>query len=89
LTTGQNYVVSNLVSDGYRNLLTISVTKPGKKQFSKIWKIRNGYSAQLKAGSEWSYPCATEYDGKLYVVYTSEKHHCCLTIIPVSSLIID
>jgi hypothetical protein len=29
------------------------------------------------------------YNGKLYIVYTSGKHHCCLTIIPVSSLVID
>ncbi|HWS00152.1 MAG TPA: exo-alpha-sialidase [Prolixibacteraceae bacterium] len=86
LSTGQNYVLANLVSDGYRNLLTISTTRPGEKQFSKVWKIRYGYSGLLAAGPEWSYPCAIEYNNKLYIVYTSEKHHCCLTIIPVESL---
>jgi hypothetical protein len=86
LTTGQNYVVSNIVSKGYRDLLTVAVTRPGEKQFSRIWKVRHGYSEQLVAGPEWSYPCAIEYSGKLYVIYTSEKHHCCLTIIPLSSL---
>lgn len=86
LSTNQHFVISNIVSEGYRDLLTLAVTKPGEKQFSKIWKIRKGYSASLKGGSEWSYPCATEYAGKLYIVYTSEKHHCCLTIVPVSSL---
>ncbi len=89
LSTGQNYVLSNIVSKGYRDLLTLSVTRPGEKQYSKIWKIRDGYSNKLESGPEWSYPCAIEYAGKLYVVYTSEKHHCCLTIIPISSLKID
>lgn len=86
LSTGQNYVLSNLVSKGYRDLLTIAVSHPGNKQFSKMWKIRDGYSDKLEAGSEWSYPCAIEYTEKLYIVYTSEKHNCCLTIIPISSL---
>ncbi len=89
LSTRQDYVISNLVSEGYRNLLAIAVTPPGKKQFSRVWKIRYGYSDQLAAGPEWSYPCAIEYGGHLYVVYTSEKHHCCLTIIPVCSLRVD
>jgi hypothetical protein len=89
LGTGQNYVVANIVSHGYRDLLTLAVTRPGEKQFCKVWKIRSGYSSLLAAGPEWSYPCAIEYDDKLYIVYTSEKHHCCLTIIPISSLRID
>jgi hypothetical protein len=89
LSTGQNYVIGNIVSEGYRDLLIIATTRPGEKQFSGIWKIKSGYSGQLVAGPEWSYPCATEYAGKLYVVYTSEKHHCCLTIIPVNSLEVD
>ncbi len=89
LSTGQNFVLSNLVSKGYRDLLTLAVSYPGKKQFSKVWKIRDGYSNVIEAGSEWSYPCAIEYDEKLYIVYTSEKRHCCITIIPISSLKID
>ena len=31
--------ISNIISEGYRNLLTLAVTKPGKKQFSRVWKI--------------------------------------------------
>ena len=89
LSTGQNYVLSNIVASGYRDLLTLAVSRPGEKEFSRLWKIRDGYCDELNAGPEWSYPSATEYDGKLFVVYTSEKHHCCLTIIPISSLQID
>jgi hypothetical protein len=89
LSSGQKYVLANLVSGGYRDLLTLAVSHPGKNQFSKIWKIRDGYCDILGSGPEWSYPSATEYAGKLYIVYTSEKHHCCLTIIPIRSLQID
>ena len=89
LSTGQNYILANIVSSGYRDLLTLAVGHPGKNQFSKMWKIREGYCDKLVSGPEWSYPSATEYDGKLYIVYTSEKHHCCLTIIPIRSLQID
>jgi hypothetical protein len=89
LSSGQYFVLANIVSSGYRDLLTLAVGRPGKKQFSKMWKIREDYCNKLGSGPEWSYPCAIEYAGKLYVVYTSEKHHCCLTIIPISSLQID
>lgn len=89
LSNRQNYVLSNIVSDGYRDLLTIAVSNPGEIKFSKVWKIRDGYNEPLNTGPEWSYPSTTEYDGKLYVVYTSEKHHCCLTIIPISSFKTD
>ena len=59
---------------------------PGQAALSKMWNLRDGPSQELKAGPEWSYPCAIEFAGKLYVVYTAEKHHCVLTAIPVKSL---
>ena len=39
--------------------------------------------------TEWSYPCATEYDGKLYVVYSQGKEDCALSIIPTDALKAD
>lgn len=89
LSTGQYYVLANIVNRGYRDLLVLAVSRPEQRNFSKIWKIRDGYCKELRAGPEWSYPSAIEYAGRLYIVYTSEKHHCCLTIIPVSSLKAD
>ena len=86
LSTGQRYVLCNLPSPVRRDLLVLAVSRPGRKAFSRMWKIRDGPSEALKAGPEWSYPCAIEHDGKLHVVYTSEKHHCVLTTIPVNSL---
>ncbi|OGV53229.1 MAG: hypothetical protein A2X49_12590 [Lentisphaerae bacterium GWF2_52_8] len=90
LSSGQRYLISNTPGrpGPRRNLLTIAVSRPGEKAFSKIWRIRDGYSESLSAGPEWSYPCAFESDGKLYVAYTSEKHHCVLTIIPTASLLV-
>ena len=79
-------MLCNLPSNRYRDLLVIAVSRPGEKVFSKMWKLRDGDCQALKSGPEWSYPCAIEYDGKLYVVYTSEKHHCVLTTIPLQSL---
>jgi len=86
LSTGQRYVLCNVPCGSRRALLVIAVSRPGEKPLVKMWKLRDGPSPALKAGPEWSYPCAIEFDGKLYVVYTSEKHHCVLTTIPVKSL---
>ena len=89
LSTGQRYVLCNLPSRVRRGLLVIAVSRPGQKAFSKVWKIRDGYCQALKAGPEWSYPCAIEFHDRLHVVYTSEKHHCVLTTIPLESLAAD
>ena len=86
LSTGQRYLLCNLPTGRYRDLLVIAVSRPGEKAFVKMWKVRDGHDAALKAGPEWSYPCAVEADGNLYVVYTSEKHHCVMTVIPVAAL---
>lgn len=89
LSTGQRYVVCNLPGGPRRSLLVIAVSRPGHAAMSKMWKLRDGPSQDLEAGPEWSYPCAIEFGGKLYVVYTSEKHHCVLTTIPLRSLAIE
>jgi hypothetical protein len=86
LSTGQRYVLCNLPCGTRRALLVMAVSRPGQKALSRMWKLRDGACPELKSGPEWSYPCAIEFDGKLYVVYTAEKHHCVLTTIPVQSL---
>lgn len=89
LSTRQRYVLCNIPGGGRRELLAVAVSRPGQKQFSKMWKLRDGADPALKSGPEWSYPCAVEADGNLHVVYTSEKHHCVLTTIPLKSLTVD
>ncbi len=87
LSAGQRYVLCNLPGGQVRrDMLVIAVSRPGETTFSKLWKIRDGYSRELNAGPEWSYPSAIEHQGVLYVVYTSEKRHCVMTSIPVKQL---
>ena len=97
LGTGQQYLITNNMEEG-RTLLSIAVTAPGGDAFIRIWKIRH-QAAPLRrlltkqngesyAGhkTEWSYPAAIEYDGKLYVIYTQGKEDCAMSIIPLSAL---
>jgi hypothetical protein len=86
LSTGQRYLLCNVSSTGKRDVLVIAVSRPGAKTFSRMWKLRDGPNAALGCGPEWSYPSAIEHEGKLSVVYSSEKHHCVMTTIPVKSL---
>ena len=91
LSTGQRYLISNTPSKGHRSTLTVVVTRPGERTFSRIWKIRHGPSPEprfkgLGHTQQWAYPYAIEYDGNLYVVYASTKENCELSIIPVRSL---
>jgi hypothetical protein len=86
LSTGQRYLLCNVSNAGKRDLLVIAVSRPGAKTFSRMWKLRDGPNAALGCGPEWSYPSAIEHEGKLSVVYSSEKHHCVMTTIPVKSL---
>lgn len=88
LSTGQLYFVSNLKN---RDTLCISVSKPGKRTLSSIWRIRHGKSIPPRVkgagkAKQWSYPYAYEHEGKLYVVYSIGKEDCGLTTIPLSSL---
>ena len=39
--------------------------------------------------TEWSYPGAIEYDGKLYVSYTQGKEDCWLSVVPLEALRCD
>ncbi len=86
LSTGQRFLLYTYPTKGYRELLVLAVSRPNECRFSRMWRIHDGYSKELKAGPEWSYPCAIEAFGKLVIVCTSEKRHCVLTSIPIESL---
>jgi hypothetical protein len=93
LSTGQRYLVCTTTADtgGKRSPITIAVSKPGESLFSRVFLIRTsvfertpGVSA---ANADFSYPCATEHEGQLYIGYTHKSHIANeLTVIPVSSL---
>ncbi len=91
LSTGQLFLVSNLIN---RDHLVISVSKPGEVTFEKMWRIRSGKSGPPRypgkaKGKQWSYPYASEIDGKLFVVYSIGKEDCGLSILPLDSLAIE
>ncbi len=93
LSTGQRYLVCTTTADtgGARSPLTIAVSRPGEKVFSKVYLVRRsvceltpGVSAEK---ADFSYPYAVEHDGNLYIGYTHKSHGANeLAIVPVASL---
>ncbi|MBL9146382.1 MAG: exo-alpha-sialidase [Verrucomicrobiaceae bacterium] len=93
LSTGQRYLVCTTTADtgGKRSPLTIAVSKPGEKTFSKVFVIRTsvfqGTSGVSDARADFSYPYAIEHDGKLYIGYTHKSHAANeLSVIPIDQL---
>ena len=89
LSTGQRYLIWNLpdpAAGRRRNLLALAVGDPGAERLSRAWLIRRGPDVREGIGPEWSYPCAIEREGRLYIIYSSEKHHSALSIVPVAAL---
>ena len=86
LSTGQRYILYNLPSKPRRNIIVLTVSKPGETQFIKAWKLCDGINAELKAKPEYAYPSALESNGKLYVVYSAMKRNCIMSVIPIDSL---
>ncbi|MEO6290691.1 MAG: sialidase family protein [Ginsengibacter sp.] len=94
LSTGQKYAVFNYPMSGEinaRSVLALSLSSASEVglKFSRILKIRSSRIPDSPTDSH--YPCALEYDGKLYVIYTAEfagekKRQCELAIIPIESL---
>lgn len=85
LSDGRHYLIANLPTElGFRQLLTIAVTEPGKYDFCEIRKLVEGESCY--------YPCAVEDNGMLYITATqrptdgSNGNHCRFFRIPVASL---
>ncbi|NLS96223.1 MAG: cycloinulo-oligosaccharide fructanotransferase [Planctomycetaceae bacterium] len=97
LSTGQRYLVGTTTADSgnRRSPLTIAVSRPGAKVFSKIYRIRDAVcegpgESDLKC--RLSYPYAVEHEGKLYVIYSNDgarggnRNSAELAIVPVASL---
>lgn len=93
LSTGQRFLACTTTADsgGGRSPLTIAVSKPGQRLFSKVFVVRHSVSDKTPGVSdpraEFSYPYAVEHDGRLYVGYTHKSHVANeLAVIPVASL---
>lgn len=97
LSTGQNYLITNNLEED-RALLTIAVTASDGGLFRRIFKLRHqqwparrqwgglGNGSGIGKPTEWSYPNATEHEGKLYIACSQGKEDCVLSIVPVEAL---
>lgn len=88
LSTGQRYLILNSPGSGQggRELLTLLVSPRNDRRFSRAWRLQSGPDPVLGCGPEWSYPCAVEAEGNLFIIYTSEKHHSVMRTVPVAAL---
>jgi len=97
LSTGQRYLIGTTTADAgnRRSPLTIAVSRPGEKYFSKIYRIRDAVSegpGESAPGCRLSYPYAVEHADKLYVAYSNDgarggnRNSAELAVIPVRSL---
>ncbi|MHB8897144.1 MAG: exo-alpha-sialidase [Thermoguttaceae bacterium] len=97
LSTGQRYLLGTTTADSgnRRSPLTIAVSRPGEKFFSKIYCIRDAVSegpGESNPKCRLSYPYAVERGGSLYVAYSNDgsrggnRNSAELAILPVGSL---
>ena len=71
LKDGRNYIIGNIGANHVdREILYILFSSDNTMKFNKGFVLQDGFSKELDAGYEWSYPCAHESDGKLYIIYT-------------------
>lgn len=96
LSTGQRYLICTTTADtvGKRSPLTIAVSRPGEALFSKVFVIRHSLFPEGPVVSseiaDFSYPYATEHEGRLYVGYTHKSQAANeLAIIPLSQLRVE
>lgn len=101
LSNGQRYLIGTTVKDAKtrRSPLTIAVSRPNEKLFSRIFSIRDAEHPSPLVTSNpraaLSYPYAIEHEGKLYVGYSNSagrrgnNNSAELAIIPISSLSVD
>lgn len=100
LSTNQRYLIATTTADSgnRRSPLTIAVSRPGEKVFSKIYRIRDAVQdgpGESDPKCRLSYPYAVEHEGKLYVAYSNDgarggnRNSAELAIMPVAALRAD
>ena len=93
LSSGQNYLICTTTADSgnRRSPLTIAVSQPGVKSFSRVFVIRHAVFPEgpgpSHANAQLCYPYAVEHDGKLYVGYAVKNHRTAeMAVIPLEKL---
>lgn len=100
LSNGQRYLICTTTADcgNRRSPLTIAVSRPGERLFTRIFRIRDAIQegpGESHADCRLSYPYAVEYQGSLYVVYSNDgarganRNSAELAVIPLESLAIQ
>lgn len=100
LSTKQRYLVGTTTADSgnRRSPLTIAVSRPGEKVFTKIFRIRDAVHSgpgESHPDCRLSYPYAVEHAGKLYVVYSNDggrggnRNSAELAVIPIAALRVE
>lgn len=75
LSDGRNYMIGNLRPR--RGKLAIFLSDKNSMTFREAFLIQDGPSEKLGYGLEWHYPSAVEYDGRLYITYSSNLDTTC------------
>lgn len=93
LSTGQIYLIGTTTGDSgnRRSPLTIAVSRPGEKAFSRVFVIRHAVfpdgPGPSHANASLCYPYAVEHDGKLYVGYSVKNYRTAeLAVIPLEKI---
>jgi len=97
LSTGQRYLIGTTTADAgnRRRPLTIAVSRPGRRYFSRIYRIRDAIDdgcGESDAQCRLAYPYAVEHEGRLYVIYSNDggrggnRNSAELAVIPIRSL---
>jgi len=99
LSNGSRYLIGSIAADNgnARRPLTIAISRPGEKQLSRIFKIRDAVvderSVESHPRASLAYPYAVQRDGLLYVGYSNDgsrggnRNSAELAVIPVAGLI--
>lgn len=92
LSTGQQYLIYNEKNaSGSRNRLVIALRRSSDAPFEAVYTLFADEDTERAAGPLWHYPCALEWNGKLFVSCTASQEedvhrHAALAVIPVASL---
>ena len=93
LSNGRNYIIGNILPVNLeapqRGNLAIFFTEPESMVFNKGFLLQTPVPWGIYNGKQWSYPVATEQDGKLYVIYSGiasedeQTRGALLSIVPI------
>ena len=70
LSDGRCYCIGNIDPD--RKKLGIFFSEKNEFKFKKGFLLQDGYSGYRETSGIWHYPCACEFENRLYIVYSAD-----------------